>query len=136
MKLQFATAAIISISLLSGCQYFSGEGNDTTAAHTTPLNKHENDGVLRLTKSQLEKIGLTTYKVAYQNLPVELILEGEVKENDYQTTPVLSMVPGRVEDVDVQVGDRKSDSDNEVGTSKSKQNQNKCFASPAWKKAR
>ncbi len=101
---------LLSLSLLlSGCQLLEGFGNmegpDSTKAHTPATSNHENDGMLHLTQAQLDKIGLTTCQVSYQQLPVELVLEGEVKENDYQTTPVLSMVPGRVEDVDVQVGD-------------------------------
>lgn len=112
MKFQVRTMLNLMPALclcLTGCQFFGDalqhEGNDSIKAHTPFLSKHENDSLLHLTKSQLQKIGLTTCPVSYQTLPVELILEGEVKENDYQTTPVLSMVPGRVEDVDVQVGD-------------------------------
>lgn len=106
MKLhRIALSTCLILLGCSGCQFFEGNEAESTKAHTPTVSKHEGDGMLHLTPTQLQKIGLTTCRVAYEHLPVELILEGEVKENDYQTTPVLSMVPGRVEDVDVQVGD-------------------------------
>lgn len=77
-----------------------------TGSSSKKSNSDEDDDIIRLSPTQIQKIGLTTYTAAVQELPIRIGLDGEIKENDYQTTPILSMVSGRVEDVEVQVGDK------------------------------
>ncbi|MBI2812538.1 MAG: efflux RND transporter periplasmic adaptor subunit, partial [Candidatus Melainabacteria bacterium] len=60
---------------------------------------------ISLTNEQIEKIGLTTSAVQHHTLPVEIELTGEVQANPNLTTPVNSLVPGRVESVSVQQGE-------------------------------
>jgi len=68
--------------------------------HSQPGN-----GPLQLSDSQASQIHLSTVPVESRTLPVELNVPAVVQANPNMTTPVTSLVPGRVEDVMVQHGD-------------------------------
>lgn len=59
-----------------------------------------------LSKDQQHRIGITTEKVVMKTLPIVTEATGTVKANTNLTTPVISLTPGRVEDVLVQPGDQ------------------------------
>lgn len=61
---------------------------------------------LSLTEQERTKIGLSTDKVIVRTLPVLIEATGTVRANPNLTTPVISLVPGRVEEVKVQHGDQ------------------------------
>ncbi|MBS1991875.1 MAG: efflux RND transporter periplasmic adaptor subunit [Cyanobacteria bacterium SZAS LIN-3] len=59
-----------------------------------------------LTRAQQEKIGITTEAVAVKTLPVIAEATGTVRADTSLTTPVISLAPGRIEEVMVQPGDQ------------------------------
>ncbi len=68
------------------------------------IESHTSDGYIRLSKSQYSRIGITTVRPQIQSVPLNRTFDGEVRENEYKTTPILSMVSGRVADLNVEVG--------------------------------
>ncbi len=59
---------------------------------------------MQLSESQVKRIKIKTDKVSTQSFPDELMLEGSIKEDEYQTTPIRAQAPGRAEGVFVEVG--------------------------------
>lgn len=59
-------------------------------------------------KRNKQKIGITTETVAVRTLPIVSEATGTVRANTNLTTPVISLAPGRVEEVLVQPGDHVS----------------------------
>ncbi|MBX9687551.1 MAG: efflux RND transporter periplasmic adaptor subunit [Candidatus Obscuribacterales bacterium] len=62
-------------------------------------------GPLTLSKEQEAKIGFSTTAVSSKSMPLLVEATGTVKGNPNLTTPVISLVPGRVEAVFVKHGD-------------------------------
>jgi len=60
---------------------------------------------LTLTPEEAGKIEITEASVERQDLPVEIAVAGQVEANADRTTPVLSLVGGRLENVLVKLGD-------------------------------
>ncbi len=92
--------SMTSLLAIGGCTPHKEVESSVSAA----LPAHAMNEIL-LTNEQIEKIGLTTSAVQHQTLPVDIELTGEVKANPNLTTPVNSLVPGRVESVSVQQGE-------------------------------
>lgn len=91
-----------------GASSLSGQSVNTGASKqssSTP-DSQDDDDLIRLSQTQVEKMALSTFTATVRELPIRIGLDGEIKENEYKTTPILSMVSGRVEDVDFQVGDK------------------------------
>lgn len=61
--------------------------------------------LLMLTNEELNSIGLTDAVAVVQSIPVKITLSGTIQANPNLTTPVASLVPGRIESVAVQHGD-------------------------------
>lgn len=62
-------------------------------------------GKVTLTPEQLKELSLTTAVVEQHKVPKEVLLTGQVEANSNLTTPVISLVPGRIEQVFCQQGD-------------------------------
>ncbi len=93
--------AVLAIFLLvSGCA-------ESTSSLAPPkhLAKHEGPRLLTLTPDQIKDLKLSNAVVVSKVIPDEIELVGQVDENSTLSTPVMSLVPGRVEKVNVQVGD-------------------------------
>ncbi|HNG21659.1 MAG TPA: efflux RND transporter periplasmic adaptor subunit [Candidatus Obscuribacter sp.] len=116
-------AGFSQILLLSGCTQLPGsvlpgqiqsenagsangtsEGNSGKPSAGSPGDNCI-DGPLKLSDSQARQMNLSTVTVEMRTLPVELNVPAVVQANPNMTTPVTSLVPGRVEDVMVQHGD-------------------------------
>lgn len=76
-----------------------------SASNTTKPDVFQQDRLIQLNDEQIEKLQVKTAPVETKHLPVELLLPAVVQANPNLTTPVISLVPGRVEDVKVQQGD-------------------------------
>jgi len=90
-----------SIFVLSAC---SESAETEEVAPSTPAAKPGD--ALTLTEEEESRIGLTISPVIRKSLPVTIEATGTVQANPTQTTPVLSLVPGRVEMVYVQHGEQ------------------------------
>lgn len=93
-------AVLLLIAMTSGCA-------ESTSSLEPPkhLIAHEGPQRLTLTPDQIRDLKLTSAPVVSQVIPEELELVGQIDENSTLSTPVMSLVPGRVEKVNVQVGD-------------------------------
>ncbi|MBY0550334.1 MAG: efflux RND transporter periplasmic adaptor subunit [Candidatus Obscuribacterales bacterium] len=69
--------------------------------------RRENSGLqtVKLSPEQLRDIKITTATVKKLQLPDLIDLTGQVEEDPTMTTPVISLVPGRITKVNVQLGD-------------------------------
>lgn len=76
-----------------------------SASNTTKPDDFQENRLIQLNDEQIEKLQVKTAPVESKHLPVELLLPAIVQANPNFTTPVISLVPGRVEDVKVQQGD-------------------------------
>lgn len=96
--------------LLSGC------GGDSQSAMVQDLKVNKikapdldentvSTGKVTLTPEQLKELSLTTAVVEQHKVPKEVLLTGQVEANSNLTTPVISLVPGRIEQVFCQQGD-------------------------------
>lgn len=103
-------ALALCLPLLSACthdaqsamvqqlkQPFKGDQDLTDGTVTT--------GSLVMNAAQLQEIHMTTSTVAQRKIPKEVSLTGQVEPDSNLTTPVISLVPGRVEKCFVQLGD-------------------------------
>ncbi len=101
MKNLHTAVTLLACTLLAGCAESSSsvEPVKTIPDHTGPR-------MLKLTADQIRDLGVTTANVKSMMIPEELELVGQIDENTTFSTPVMSLVPGRVEKVNVQVGDR------------------------------
>jgi cobalt-zinc-cadmium efflux system membrane fusion protein len=93
-------ALVLLAASLTGCA-------EKTNSLETPKNFVERGGprTLKLTPTQIRDLQVTTAPVLDKIIPDEIELVGQIDENSTLSTPVLSLVPGRVEKVHVQVGD-------------------------------
>ncbi len=92
-------AVVVSLQL-TGC------AADSDGAASRPTQSQpEQPGFIRLTAREEQRLGLTTAAAETREVPVESTLAGVVEANTYLTTPVASLVPGRMEEVRVRVGD-------------------------------
>lgn len=89
---------ICAAQLLCACE--------KTQSTPTPRVATHKPGELTLSQEQAKQIGLTTMEVRTRQLPVEILVAGSVKADPTCTTPVNSLVPGRLEEVLVQQGDK------------------------------
>ncbi len=93
-------AAICMLCLaLSGCK-----DQQPAAVHATARIFHTSDPI-SLTTPEISRMGLATSAATMRTLPIELEVAGVVKADDTMTLPILSLVPGRMDDVYVRVGD-------------------------------
>lgn len=101
MKHLHTAITVIAGILLAGCAESSSslEPAKTVPDHTGPR-------ILKLTLDQIKDLGVTTADVKSVLIPDEIELVGQIDENTTFSTPVMSLVPGRVEKVHVQVGDK------------------------------
>lgn len=93
-------AALMFAGLLNGCA--QSTSSLEPAKH---LVSHDGPQRLTLTPDQIKDMNLSSAPVVSQVIPDELELPGQIDENSTLSTPVMSLVPGRVEKVHVQVGD-------------------------------
>ena len=93
-------ALVLITASLAGCA-------EKTDSLEPAKNYIDNTGprMLRLTADQIRDLHVSTAPVVDQIIPDEIELVGQVDENSTLSTPVMSLVPGRVEKVHVQVGD-------------------------------
>lgn len=104
------SAILTPMLLLSGC------GGDSQSAMVQELKVNKikapdldentvSTGKITLTPEQLKELSLTTAVVEQHKVPKEVLLTGQVETNSNLTTPVISLVPGRIEQVFCQQGD-------------------------------
>lgn len=91
------TIVLIAV-LLSSCTLSQGNTNVVDKA----IDSHQK---LLLTDEELARLGLTQATATVESIPVRLTLAGTIQANPNLTTPVASLVPGRIENVKVQQGD-------------------------------
>jgi cobalt-zinc-cadmium efflux system membrane fusion protein len=98
-KANYLALILIAMSL-TGCA-------ESTSSLEPAKNFIEHTGprMLKLSPDQIRDLHVTTAPVVEKLIPDEIELVGQVDENSTLSTPVLSLVPGRVEKVHVQVGD-------------------------------
>ncbi|MBX9720396.1 MAG: efflux RND transporter periplasmic adaptor subunit, partial [Candidatus Obscuribacterales bacterium] len=100
---------LLLTALLTGCTESplpsaeSKAGVSTTASASHVLGPSDPIG---LSKAQQAKIGITTEAVAVKTLPIVSEATGTVRADTNLTTPVISLAPGRIEEVLVQPGDQ------------------------------
>ncbi len=100
---------LLLTALLTGCTESplpsaeSKAGVSTTASASHVLGPSDPIG---LSKAQQAKIGITTETVAVKTLPIVSEATGTVRADTNLTTPVISLAPGRIEEVLVQPGDQ------------------------------
>ena len=100
MKRLLLLAAILTLPL-TACT----EVPSAPAASKSTHNVDSSEPI-DLTHAQQEKIGLTTESVAVKTLPIISEATGTVRADTSLTTPVISLAPGRIEEVLVQPGDQ------------------------------
>jgi len=100
-SLTLITIAASLAAAITGCaeSTHSVEPPKTFVEHTGPK-------LLKLTAEQIKDLQVSTTPVLSKMIPDEIELVGQVDENSTLSTPVMSLVPGRVEKVNVQVGDK------------------------------
>lgn len=91
---------------LSACNKFF-EFN-APVANTEPVVEKapvSTDEPISLDPSEIQKIQLSTQVVATHTIPIEIEVTGIIRKNPNLSTNVISLLPGRIEDVWVQHGD-------------------------------
>lgn len=112
----FAAQTLLFVSLTTPLFFLTACGNDSQSAMVQELkiNKMKAPdldastvatGKITLSADQLKEISLTTATVEQHRIPKEVLLTGQVETNSNLTTPVISLVPGRIEQVFCQQGD-------------------------------
>ncbi|MCA9803060.1 MAG: efflux RND transporter periplasmic adaptor subunit [Cyanobacteria bacterium HKST-UBA02] len=91
--------SIIAAAVLTSCT------TGPESAKHPDTHQISGPAILQLDKDQLTEIHLTTAGVESSLVDTEIELVGQVEENDYLSTPVISLVPGKIEKVLVQLGD-------------------------------
>lgn len=89
------TILLIAV-LLSGCSLPQSQSS---------VDKTSGSQKLVLADGELARLSLTEAVATVQSMPVKLSLAGTIQANPNLTTPVASLVPGRIESVRVQQGD-------------------------------
>lgn len=84
--------------LLSSC-------SEAARVPPKPLRANSDVSLLKLSPAEMSKIDLHTSVVEPRKLPIEITVPGQVDANAELTTPVLSLVGGRLKDVDKHLGD-------------------------------
>ncbi len=89
----------MSAALVAGC---------SETAHTAPAPhlKVRAEDPIQLPIEEIQRLGITTEPAQLKTIPEYLETAGVVKGDTTMTMPVLSLVPGRAEEVDVQSGDQ------------------------------
>lgn len=82
-----------------------GACSETARVPPKPLHPTAEVSQLKLSPQELSKIDLSTALVETRNLPMEITVPGQVDANAELTTPVLSLVGGRLKDVAKHLGD-------------------------------
>lgn len=107
-----ALSFVFSMPLLSGCTGDAHSAIVQVEKLKLPFkgdqdldDKTAATGRLTLSPEQLEEIKPTTSVVQQRRIPKEVSLTGQVEPDSNMTTPVISLVPGRVEKSFVQLGD-------------------------------
>lgn len=91
---------LIATTLLS-----SGCSQTANTAVTPHLKVHAEDPI-QLSVEEIQRLGILTNLAQLKSIPETLETAGVVKGDTTMTMPVLSLVPGRAEEVDVQIGDQ------------------------------
>ncbi|MBX9568210.1 MAG: efflux RND transporter periplasmic adaptor subunit [Candidatus Obscuribacterales bacterium] len=107
---RFALSQCLILSLttlfLSSCnqlfEFNSPATNTEPVAEKPPVSSDE---PITLDPSEIQKIQLSTETVASHTLPIEIDVTGIIRKNPNLSTNVISLLPGRIEDVWVQHGD-------------------------------
>ncbi|MCC7528792.1 MAG: efflux RND transporter periplasmic adaptor subunit, partial [Candidatus Melainabacteria bacterium] len=107
-----ASALLLFTSLLTGCTHDAHSAIVQIEKLKSPF-KGEQDldektaatGRLTLSPEQLAEIKPTTSVVQQRRIAKEVSLTGQVEPDSNMTTPVISLVPGRIEKSFVQLGD-------------------------------
>ena len=101
-RLILALAPLL-VSCLSSCTLDEAP----TPLPVTAMMHRENAGLqtVNLSPEQSRDIKITTATVKKLELPELIDLTGQVEEDPTMTTPVISLVPGRITKVNVQLGD-------------------------------
>lgn len=112
----FVAQTCFFISLTTPIFFLTACGNDAQSGMVQELKinklkapdmdaKTVATGKITLSADQLKEISLTTATVEQHRIPKEVLLTGQVETNSNLTTPVISLVPGRIEQVFCQQGD-------------------------------
>ncbi len=106
-----ALSLVLSMPLLSGCGDAHSASVQVDKLKLPIVGDQDLDdktaatGKLTLSPEQLEEIKPTTSVVQQRRIAKEVSLTGQVEPDSNMTTPVISLVPGRVEKSFVQLGD-------------------------------
>lgn len=97
---------VFSVTFLSSCnQFFDFNPPATTEDPVLEKPHVSTDEPLSLDPAEIRKIQLSTQTVKSQTLPIEIDVTGIIRKNPNLSTNVISLLPGRIEDVWVQHGD-------------------------------
>ncbi|HNB25117.1 MAG TPA: efflux RND transporter periplasmic adaptor subunit, partial [Candidatus Melainabacteria bacterium] len=105
-----ALSALALIALLSGCTH-DAQSAMVQSLKTPPKGEIDMDdsvpstGYVTIRPDQMREIHLTTEVVQQHKMVKEVCLTGQVEPDSNITTPVISLVPGRIEKCFVQLGD-------------------------------
>lgn len=99
MNLRNWSVLIAALTLLSGC-------TETAKTAAPPHLKVRAEDPIQLPADEIQRLGITTNSAQLRTIPEYLETAGVVKGDTTMTMPVLSLVPGRAEEVDVQIGDQ------------------------------
>lgn len=105
-----ALTAFLLPSMLSGCTNAQSAGQPLKPVHNRDSDFNPDKPTTRIVsiaQDQLDEFeqGLTTEVVSLHRMIKEVSLTGQVEPNSNITTPVISLVPGRIEKCFVQMGD-------------------------------
>lgn len=103
----FVPLTLICSSLfLSSCnQFFEFNPPETTKDPVLEKTHVNTDAPLSLDAAEIQKIQLSTQTVTSRTLPIEIDVTGIIRKNPNLSTNVISLLPGRIENVWVQHGD-------------------------------
>lgn len=99
MKFRNWSLVIGTTLLTSGC-------SQTANTAVTPSLKVRAEDPIQLSAEEIQRLGIVTNPAQMKSIPENLETAGVVKGDTTMTMPVLSLVPGRAEEVDVQIGDQ------------------------------
>ncbi|MBS1952869.1 MAG: efflux RND transporter periplasmic adaptor subunit [Cyanobacteria bacterium SZAS-4] len=93
-------------SLVIGTTLLASGCSQTANTAVTPHLKVRAEDPIQLSPEEIQRLGIVTNSAQLKTIPENLETAGVVKGDTTMTMPVLSLVPGRAEEVDVQIGDQ------------------------------
>jgi len=99
MKRNKATIPIIACIALTSCT------QEVAPQKYTVPKSFNNQVQVALSDAQLKQMKFSSIVAKTESIPVEIEASGEIEVNPTLSTPALSLVPGRIESVHVQIGD-------------------------------